>query len=36
MSDEELERKLHIAGAIGAFVGFASGVGLMALIAIIF
>jgi hypothetical protein len=36
MSDEELERKLHIAGAIGAFVGFASGVGLMTMVGIIF
>ena len=36
MADEELERKIHIAGLVGAIFGFASGAGLMVLIAIIF
>ncbi len=36
MSDEELERKIHIAGLVGAILGFASGAGLMMLVAIIF
>ena len=36
MADEELERKIHIAGLVGAIFGFFSGAGLMALIAIIF
>jgi len=36
MSDEELEKKIHIAGLVGAVFGFISGAGLMALIAIIF
>jgi len=36
MSEEEMEKKIEIAGAVGAFVGFASGIGVMALIAIIF
>jgi hypothetical protein len=36
MSDEELERKIHIAGALGCAIGFASGAGLMALVGIIF
>ena len=36
MTDEEVERKIHIAGLIGAIFGFASGAGLMMLIAIIF
>ena len=36
MTDEEVERKLYIAGLVGAIFGFASGAGLMALVAIIF
>lgn len=36
MSDQEIERKIHIAGAVGAIFGFASGVGMMLLVAIIF
>ena len=36
MSEEEIEKKIEIAGAVGAFVGFASGVGIMAVVAIIF
>ena len=36
MSDEELEKKIHIAGLVGAIAGFISGVSLMALVAIIF
>jgi hypothetical protein len=36
MSEEEMEKKIEIAGAVGAFVGFASGIGVMALVAIIF
>jgi hypothetical protein len=34
--DDEVQKKIEIAGAVGAFVGFASGVGLMALVGIIF
>lgn len=36
MVDEELERKIHIAGLVGAIFGFASGAGVMVLVAIIF
>ena len=36
MSDEELERKIHIAGLVGAIFGFASGAGVLVLVAIIF
>lgn len=36
MNDEKLERKIHIAGLIGAIFGFVSGAGLMMLVAIIF
>jgi hypothetical protein len=36
MSEEEIEKKIEIAGAVGAFVGFASGIGVMTLVAIIF
>ena len=36
MSEEEMEKKVEIAGAVGAFVGFASGIGVMTLVAIIF
>ena len=36
MIDEDVERKIHIAGLVGAIFGFASGAGLMTLIAIIF
>ena len=36
MSEEEMEKKIEIAGAVGAFVGFASGIGVMTLAAIIF
>jgi hypothetical protein len=36
MSEEEMEKKIEIAGAVGAFVGFASGIGVMTLVAIIF
>jgi hypothetical protein len=36
MSDEELEKKIHIAGLVGAFAGFVSGTCLMMLVAIIF
>ncbi len=36
MNEEEVKKKIEIAGAVGAFVGFASGVGVMALVAIIF
>ena len=36
MTDEEVERKIHIAGFVGAIFGFASGAGLMMLVAIIF
>ena len=36
MADEELERKIHIAGLVGAIFGFVSGAGLMMLVALIF
>ena len=36
MSEEELEKKINIAGLVGALAGFISGVSLMALVAIIF
>ena len=36
MIDEEVERKIHIAGFVGAIFGFASGAGLMMLVSIIF
>jgi hypothetical protein len=36
VNDEELERKIHIAGLVGAIFGFASGAGLMMLVALIF
>jgi len=36
MSDQEIERKIHIAGFVGAAFGFASGAGMMMLVAIIF
>ena len=36
MSDQEIERKIHIAGLVGAVFGFVSGAGLMMLVGIIF
>jgi hypothetical protein len=36
MNDQEIERKIHIAGLVGAIFGFASGAGLMTLVGIIF
>ena len=36
MTDEEIERKLHIAGALGCAIGFICGAGLMTLVGIIF
>ncbi len=36
MSEDEMEKKIEIAGAVGAFAGFASGIAVMALVAIIF
>ena len=36
MIDEEVERKINIAGLVVAIFGFASGAGLMMLVAIIF
>ena len=36
MSEEEIEKKIEIVGAVGAFVGFASGVGIMAIVGVIF
>ena len=36
MDDQEIERKIHIAGLVGAVFGFVSGAGLMTLVAIIF
>jgi len=36
MNDQEIERKIHIAGFVGAIFGFASGAGLMMLVGIIF
>ena len=34
--DDEVQKKIEIAGAVGAIFGFASGAGLMMLVAIIF
>jgi len=36
MDDKEIERKIHIAGLVGALAGFVSGAGLMAAVGIIF
>jgi len=36
LTDEEIDKKIEIAGAVGAFVGFICGVGLMTLVGIIF
>ena len=36
MDDQEIERKIHIAGLVGAIFGFVSGAGLMAAVGIIF
>ena len=36
MNDDEIERKIHIAGLVGAMFGFASGAGLMMMVGIIF
>ena len=36
MDDQEIERKIHIAGLVGALFGFVSGAGLMTLVGIIF
>ena len=36
MSDDDIERKIHIAGLVGAMFGFASGAGLMMMVGIIF
>jgi tetrahydromethanopterin S-methyltransferase subunit B len=36
MNEEEVKKKIEIAGAVGAFAGFVSGVGIMTLVAIIF
>ena len=36
MNDQEIERKIHIAGLVGAVFGFVSGAGLMTLVGIIF
>lgn len=36
MNKEEVQKKIEIAGAVGAFVGFASGVGIMAIVGVIF
>jgi hypothetical protein len=36
MDDKEIERMINAAGLIGAIFGFASGAGLMMLVAIIF
>ena len=36
MDDKEVERMINAAGLIGAIFGFASGAGLMMLVAIIF
>ena len=36
MDDQEIERKIHIAGLVGAVFGFASGAALMTLVGIIF
>ena len=34
--DDEVQKKIEIAGAVGALVGFLSGAGLMAAVGIIF
>jgi hypothetical protein len=36
MTDKEIERKIHIAGLVGAIFGFVSGAALMTLVGIIF
>ena len=36
MNEEEVQKKIEIAGFVGAIFGFASGVALMMLVAIIF
>ena len=36
MTEEEVQKKIEIAGAVGAIFGFASGAGVMLLVAIIF
>ena len=36
MNDKEIERKIHIAGLVGAIFGFVSGAGLMTMVGIIF
>jgi len=36
MDDQEIERKIHIAGFVGAAFGFVSGAALMTLVGIIF
>jgi hypothetical protein len=36
MDDQEIERKIHIAGLVGSVFGFVSGAGLMTLVGIIF
>jgi len=36
MDDKEIERMINAAGLIGAIFGFASGAGMMMLVAIIF
>ena len=36
MNDQEIERKIHIAGLVGAIFGFISGAGLMMMVGIIF
>jgi len=36
MDDQEIKRKIHIAGLVGAVFGFVSGAGLMTLVGIIF
>ncbi len=36
MTDEEIDKKIEIAGAVGAVVGFICGAGLMTLVGIIF
>ena len=36
MDEQEIERKIHIAGFVGAVFGFVSGAGLMTLVGIIF
>lgn len=36
MTEEEVKKKIEIAGAVGAFAGFASGVAIMTLVGVIF